>query len=235
MKIVVIFPTATEAQFFSYPQATTEQATTEQVTTEQATTKQVTTEQATTEQATTKQVITEIGGVGLSAAAYSTTKIIDLHQPDWLIMAGIAGVYAHSAFAVGDVVLVNSECESDLGFFTPSGFTHLANVNVDMDFTIAKEYLCPYLPKQLVLPIARSNSMNAAMAPFVQTAGIDIENMEGAAFFQVCLAEQQKFLEVRSISNRVKIGDDQWDMEGSIRALTAGLHRVIDYLLAIKK
>ncbi len=202
MKIVVVFPTATEAKFFSHPRVAAE------------------------------QVIVEIGGVGLSAAAYSTTKIIAKHQPDWLIMAGIAGVYAHSAFAVGDVVLVSSECESDLGFFTPSGFTHLADLNLNMDFTIAKEYLCPYLPVQPILPIAKSNSMNAAMAPFVQTAGVDIENMEGAAFFQVCLAEQQKFLEVRSISNLVKIGDDQWDMEGSIRALTTGLHKVLDYLLA---
>lgn len=204
MKIVVVFPTATEAQFFSYPHAVTE------------------------------QVIVEIGGVGLSAAAYSTAKIIAKHQPDWLIMAGIAGVYAHSTFAVGDVVLVQSECESDLGFFTPSGFTHLADLKLDMDFSIAKEYECPHLPAQAVLPIAKSNSMNAAMAPFVQTADIDIENMEGAAFFQVCLAEQQKFLEVRSISNLVKIGDDEWDMEGSIRALTAGLHKLIDYLFETK-
>ncbi len=202
MKIVVVFPTATEAQFFSHKQAATE------------------------------QVIVEIGGVGLSAAAYSTTKIIAKHQPDWLIMAGIAGVYAHSSFAVGDVVLVNSECESDLGFFTPSGFAHLADLKLDMDFNVAKEYVCPHLPTQSILPIAKSNSMNASMAPFVQAEGVDIENMEGAAFFQVCLAEQQKFLEVRSISNRVKIGDDEWDMEGSIRALTAGLHKVIDYFLA---
>lgn len=199
MKIVVVFPTSTEAQYFSHP-----------------------------------QVVTEICGVGLSTAAYRTGKIIAEHKPDWMVMAGIAGVYAHSAFAVGDVVLVSSECESDLGFFTPSGFAHLADLNLDMDFTIAKEYVCPHRPAQSILPIAKSNSMNAAMAPFVQTAGIDIENMEGAAFFQVCLAEQQKFLEVRSISNQVKVGDDEWDMEGSIRALTVGLHKVIDYLFAAK-
>lgn len=197
MKIVVVFPTATEAQFFSHP-----------------------------------QVMTELCGVGLSAAAYRTSKIIAQHKPDWLIMAGIAGVYSHSVFHVGDVVLVESECESDLGFFTPSGFTHLSDLNLDMDFTVTKSWLCPHLPTQPTLPIAKSNSMNAAMAPFVYSAGMDIENMEGAAFFQVCVAEQQKFLEVRSISNLVKIGDDEWDMEGSIRALTVGLHKVIDYLLA---
>jgi futalosine hydrolase len=197
MKIVVVFPTSTEAQFFSH-----------------------------------SQVITTICGVGLSAAAYNTGKLIALHKPDWVIMAGIAGVYSHSRFNVGDVVLVESECESDLGFFTPSGFTHLADLPLAMDFSVTKEWSCPYLPVQSILPIAKSNSMNAAMAPFVRTQGIDIENMEGAAFFQVCLAEQQKFLAVRSISNVVKIGDDNWDMEGSILSLTAGLHKVIEYLLA---
>jgi len=49
------------------------------------------------------------------------------------------------------------------------------------------------------------------------------------------LAEQQKFLQLRSISNVVKIGNDDWDMEGSIRSLTQGLHKVIDFLLATDK
>jgi len=198
MKIMVVFPTTTEAQYFSHPQVTS-----------------------------------AICGVGLSAAAYNTGKLIAQHQPDWLIMAGIAGVYSHSPFKVDDVVLVASECESDLGFFTPRGFTHLADLNLDMDFSATKEWLCPHLPGQTILPLARSNSMNAAMAPFIQTADADIENMEGAAFFQVCLAEGQKFLELRSISNEVKIGDEEWDMEGSIRSLTEGLHKVIGYLLAL--
>ncbi|RYZ97880.1 MAG: purine phosphorylase, partial [Moraxellaceae bacterium] len=173
-------------------------------------------------------------GVGLSATAYNTLKLITHDRPDWLIMAGISGAYIHSHFKVGDVVLVESECESDLGFFTSGGFTHLADLKLDMDFSVTKHWICPHLPDVPVLPIARSNSMNAAMAPFIETRTIDIENMEGAAFFQVCLAEQQKFLEVRSISNPVKIGDDNWDMDGSIRSLTAGLHKVIDYLFATK-
>ena len=197
MKIVVVFPTTTEAQFFSHP-----------------------------------QVITEICGVGLSSAAYRTSKIIAQHKPDWLIMAGIAGVYAHSSFGVEDVLLVKSECECDLGFFTPGGFKHLADLDLNMDFSITKEWLCPHIPNEPLLPIARSNSMNAAMAPFIKVDGVDIENMEGAAFFQVCLAEKQKFLQVRGISNVVKIGDEDWDMEGSILSLTKGLHKVVDFLLA---
>jgi futalosine hydrolase len=196
MKIVVVFPTITEAQFFSHPHA-----------------------------------ITEICGVGLSSAAYRTHKIIVEHRPDWIIMAGIAGVYEHSTFVIDDVVLVKSECECDLGFFTSAGFKHLADINLGMDFTITREWICPHISRVPVLPVAKSNSMNAAMASFVETTHVDIENMEGAAFFQVCLAENQKFLQVRSISNVVKIGDEDWDMEGATRSLTKGVHRVVDFLL----
>lgn len=196
MKIVVVFPTRTEAQFFSHP-----------------------------------QVSVEICGVGLSAAAYNTHKIIQRHKPDWLIMAGIAGVYDGSAYNVGHTVLVKSECEADFGFFTPNGFSHLADVDIAMDFTVHPQWDCHYLTQNFPLPLAQSNSVNAAMAPFINTQGVDIENMEGAAFFQVCIAENQPFLQVRTVSNKVQIGDDQWDMVGSIQKLADGLNKVIEHLL----
>ena len=195
MKIVVVFPTRTEAQFFSHP-----------------------------------KVAVELCGVGLTSAAYNTGKIIARHKPDWLIMAGIAGAYTHSPYKIGDTVLVASEREADLGFFTSTGFTHLADLELDMDFTVARQLQCPYIPTSS-LPVAHSNSMNAAMAPFINTADIDIENMEGAAFFHVCLAERQKFLQVRSISNYVDINGDDWDFLGSVKQLTEGLNKIIAQLL----
>lgn len=195
MKIIVVFPTRTEAKFF-----------------------------------TRKDVGVEFCGVGLSSAAYHTSKIIARHQADYLIMAGIAGVYSHSRLKVGDVVLVGSEREADLGFFTPSGFTHLADLGLEMDFPLQRNWVCPYIDAQMPLPVAHSNSLNAAMAPFAATQDIDLENMEGAAFFQVCLAEQQRFLEVRAISNVAQIGDDDWDFDGSIQQLTHALDQLIDHL-----
>lgn len=192
----MVFPTRTEAQFFSHP-----------------------------------QVNVEICGVGLTSAAYHTGKIIARHKPDWLIMAGIAGAYTHSPYKIGDTVLVASEREADLGFFTANGFTHLTDLELDMDFKVARQLLCPYLPTPSPLPVAHSNSMNAAMAPFINTTDIDIENMEGAAFFHVCLAERQKFLQVRSISNYVDINGGDWDFAGSIKQLTEGLNKVIEQLL----
>lgn len=196
MKIVVVFPTRTEAQFFSHPQVTI-----------------------------------EFCGVGMAATAYHIGRIIYRDKPDWIILAGIAGVYQGSRFGLGETVLVASEAEADLGFFTGTGFTHLADLPLAMDFTATRQWLCPYVAEVQGLPQASSNSLNAAMAPFINTHGVDIENMEGAAFFQVCLAERQPFLQVRAISNRVEVSAEEWDFSGSIRSLTEGLHKVIEQLL----
>lgn len=171
-----------------------------------------------------------ICGVGLTAAASATLKTIYQQRPDVLILAGIAGVYPHADFKINDVVLVQSEVEGDLGFFTPDGFVHLAHLPIEMDFERRHTLTCPQLPSGAPFKLARGMSLNAAMAPFVDTGNVDIENMEGAAFFHVCLQEKQHFLELRAISNVVRPGDDEWDMPGSVRALTDGLHRLIDLL-----
>jgi adenosylhomocysteine nucleosidase/futalosine hydrolase len=197
MNIIVLFPTKTEAQFFSHPAA-------------------------------------EVAfcGVGLTAAAHATTKLIHERRPDVLIMAGIAGVYPGSRFQIGDTVLVASEREADLGFFTHAGFRHLSKLELDMDFEVNTVLHCPHLPADPPLPLAHSNSMNAALAPFVETEGVDVENMEGAAFFHACLQAGQTFFEVRSISNEVKLEHEDWDFETSIRNLTQGVNTLIDFLLA---
>ncbi|MBI3285139.1 MAG: purine phosphorylase [Burkholderiales bacterium] len=177
-----------------------------------------------------ENVTSIICGVGLTAAASATLKAIYQQQPDILILAGIAGVYPHAGYKIGDVMLVQSEVEGDLGFFTPGGFVHLAQLPLDMDFDRRHTLHCPHLPSGVPFPLARSMSLNAAMAPFVDTRNVDIENMEGAAFFHVCLQEKQRFLELRSISNVVQPCEDNWDMQGAVRAMTAGLHQLIDLL-----
>lgn len=171
-----------------------------------------------------------ISGVGLTATAYATLKTLQRQQPDLIILAGIAGVYPHADLQIGEVALVSSEVEADLGFFTPDGFTHLAHLPLDMDFARRHTLDCPHIAADAPFRRARSISLNAAMAPFIDHSAVDIENMEGAAFFHVCREEGVPFLELRAISNVVRPGDDQWDMAGSVQALTAALHQLLAYL-----
>jgi len=195
MKIVILFPTQTEASLFRR-----------------------------------EDVTCIVSGVGLTATAYATLKAIHDHRPDLLILSGIAGAFPHSGFQIGDVSVVAAELEADFGFFTTDGFVHMAKLPINMEFKRRHTLTCPAASTQLPFPLSRSISVNAAMAPFIDSSEFDIENMEGAAFFHVCQEENQAFLELRAISNLVQIGNDQWDMNGSVLAMTTGLHRLIDYL-----
>lgn len=172
----------------------------------------------------------DFSGVGLVASAYNTTRIIKDSNPDILIMAGIAGVYKHSNLKIGDSIIVSHERISDLGFFYPEGFRHISKMKLDMEFEVCDLMESPYLEKDLPFKTAKSNSMNAAMAEFVEMNDVEIENMEGAAFFDVCLKEKKRFYELRTISNIVDINHEDWDYETSIKNLTESLDKLIGYL-----
>lgn len=196
MKIVVIFPTFSEAKYFKR-----------------------------------EDVVVKFSGVGITSSAYTTTKIIYDERPDVMIMAGIAGVYRGSHLKIGDCVLVSKEHEADLGFFYDDGFRHISDMDLVMKFNIISSLDCPYIKEDMPLPVAVSNTMNCAMASFVKTDGVDVESMEGSPFFYVCLKEGVRFFEVRAISNIVDPSHDEWDYESSIKNMSEGVNKLIDYLL----
>lgn len=170
-------------------------------------------------------------GVGLTASAYGTLKAIQASGADVIIMGGIAGVYPGRGYSIGETLLVESEAEADLGFFYEDGFRHLADINLDMEFKVRHTEICPYIKDDMPLGRVRSITTNAAMSPYADTSLGDIENMEGSAFFHVCLGEGIRFFEVRSISNEVDLGRSDWDYVGSIKNLTKGINELIEYLL----
>ncbi len=176
-------------------------------------------------------VAVHIVGEGLVSSGYQTLKAIQKYQPDVVVMGGIAGVYYGSKFGIGDCVVVSEEIEADLGFFYPDGFKHYTEMPAIDDFFKNKRLLCEDIPADFPLERAVSNTLNAAMAPFVKIEGVDVENMEGSAFFKVCIEENVKFFEVRSISNSVDVSHADWDIDKSFRVLADGLNKVVDYII----
>ena len=159
-------------------------------------------------------------GVGLTDAAIFIAGLLAKEErPEAVVMGGIAGVYPHSRFKIGDTVIVEKEREADLGFFYPDGFRLLARMDNVLDFPISEWITCPWIDERITLPRASSNSMNAAMAPFAPTDDADIENMEGAPFFKACTRAGVPFFELRTISNEVDLNRKEWDYEGSIKKL----------------
>ncbi len=175
-------------------------------------------------------VIIEYTGEGITSSCYSTYKAILKHKPDIVVMGGIAGVYSGSSYKIGDCVVVSEEFEADLGFFYSDGFKHHTTMPTLQEFFKHRPLVCSYITEDFPLPSGTSNTLNAAMAPFVNTDGVDVENMEGSAFFRVCIEEGVKFYEVRSISNTVDVSHEDWDMDLSFKVLADGLNKVVDYI-----
>lgn len=158
-----------------------------------------------------------VTGIGSNNTTYFLTKsILDCEQRyDYVINIGIAGAYRDD-IKMGEAVIVNKEQFADLGVVGRLGFQTL------FQYEILDANTKPYINGALYSSKATFElesilNLRKVSAVTVQTVtGIkekndeifnrfspDIETMEGAAFFYVCLMEDIPFLEIRGVSNIV--------------------------------
>lgn len=165
-----------------------------------------------------KGVHCAVTGVGQTETALNVRELISKYRPSVAILAGIAGAYPGSGLSVGDVVLVCSETDADTGSFSGGVFSP----------KFSKTTVCGHLPPSGRIPAAASNTVSAAANPYVETTGIQIENMEGAAFFRVCEAAGVPFIEIRAVSNTVGEPFEKWDIPLAARRLSTELKKLIE-------
>ncbi len=159
----------------------------------------------------------EICGVGMAEAGAAVGRVLCNERPSLVIMAGIAGCYPGSPFRVGDVALVEREKVADLGAIHPAGFRPM----------YMKHYRCPFARGFKDFRIATSNTVSTAAAPFVEPEGTDLENMEGAVFFSICLGSDIPFLEMRAVSNPVCGDRRKWDIPLATENLSVELNKLL--------
>ncbi len=177
-----------------------------------------------------------VTGIGVTATAYHTLKQVCQERFDLVINIGIAGSYTDT-LPVGAVCRVTKEYFGDTGVRTPAGFSTLFDENLlNADtFPFSHGALCA--PLTFHSPLS---TLNSAVGVTVQTVSgaqpqidelvarfsPDIETMEGAAFFYVCLQEKVPFIALRAISNKVEVRDkSKWDIPLALRNLSEALRR----------
>lgn len=170
-------------------------------------------------------VAIEICGAGMAETSAATHSAINRHNPTLLILAGVAGHYEGSQLRVGDIALVEKECIADLGAIHPDGFKPM----------FAKEYNCEYATEFNTFIKASGNTVNTGATQFADIKGRDLENMEGAAFFAVCIAAGVRFLELRSISNPVSALRQGWNLPLAVERLAKGLDRLLGEISKSKR
>jgi futalosine hydrolase len=167
-------------------------------------------------------VQTLVTGIGMTATAFHLGNCFTQQRPDWAINAGISGAF-DSELKLGEVVQIVSECFGDLGVEEPDGrFTDLA----ELGFLPQSLFFNPQPP----IPDLRScqgltvNKVHGSEGSIQKIStkypNVQVESMEGAAFFYACLASGVPFIEIRSISNRVEPRNkDAWNLPLSIQNL----------------
>ena len=185
-----------------------------------------------------------IPGVGMTFTTYHLARVLCRTKYDLVINAGIAGSF-RDELSIGSVVNVTSEQICDLGIEQPEGVVSLfeAGFMDDNEFPFQSGKLLnphkfPELDLQSVSAVSGNTSHGNLDSIHKITANFDpdIESMEGAAVFYVCLHEKVPFLEIRAISNYVELRDtSKWDIPLAIENLTDELFRFLRKFATIKQ
>lgn len=183
-----------------------------------------------------------ISGIGLVFTAYNITKTLLIKHYDLYINVGIAGSF-NKNLRIGEVVNVKSEEFADLGAERPEGFKTAFELgfvnNNEFPFTNGKlinnSNKFEVLHNLVSVSAISTNTAhaNADTIKYIENKfKADIETMEGAAFFYVCLQEKLQFVQIRSISNYVEPDNrDQWNIPLSVNNLSDFL---IDFLISLR-
>ncbi len=168
-----------------------------------------------------------ITGLGSTAMTYYLTKQLQNRKYSFVVLLGVAGAYSHQ-FQLGDVVCVKSERFADLGILEDNKFTSLFDMQLcENEFPFVKGKLDNYtlINNKTIeqLPVVKGNTVQS-IRPFINPvirSNTDIESMEGASFFYVCMLEKQAFVQLRAISNYAgEQNKKHWNIPLAVTKLT---------------
>lgn len=180
-----------------------------------------------------QEVVLLITGVGMTQTAYMMGKVLGMKEFQLAINAGVAGAFDRN-LALGQVVNIISERYGDLGVEEADGsFTDMHELeliegnkapfkNNELSNERGAEF--DFLPKVKGLTVNKVHGAASSIAAIQNKYDVQVESMEGAAFFQACLVEEVPFLEIRSISNYVEPRNrDNWELAKAITNLNVVL------------
>lgn len=160
-----------------------------------------------------KQIYMVHVGIGMINTALSLGALLAKEKFDHAIMTGICGTFRKD-WDLGMVVEVRTEIFADLGADSPGGFVGLERMGFPAFETEEKAYFnrmdnprsrVEGLTGCVSASVNKVNGEEGRIADFVATwPEVEVENMEGAAFFQACLQASLPFTEIRGISNYVE-------------------------------
>ncbi len=170
-----------------------------------------------------------VTGIGMVNTALKLSPILAQHKYDIAIQVGIAGSYMRER-ELGCVVEIIQENYADLGAESKEGELLDLKTLGFASFVNKKPYFNSFdNPKysELGIPKVISNTVNlcsgteTTIQKRLEHFPAELENMEGAAFFQTCIMYNQPFYAFRAISNHVEPRNtSQWNIPLAIQKLS---------------
>ncbi len=196
-------------------------------------------------------------GIGTTSTCYKLTKKLaeaeaEGNKYSLAINIGIAGSYdSEGAFPNGTALLVEKEYFADLGFETLFGFQTLFQAEtLDSNafpfkngalerFVFDKEtekFLTSKFNSGTGVTVQTITGSKQRKEELIELFHADVESMEGASAFYVCLMEHLPFMEIRTISNSVGESDrSKWDAAKALSSLKDSVHIICNYYISLRK
>jgi len=151
-----------------------------------------------------------ITGVGAVPTAFCLARFVEDY--DFILNVGIAGSFS-SNINIGQVVTVDWDCFGDYGIdnnglfisLSEAGFANASfNVNSLSNPWLKRIDIPEYLVKVRGITLGTISGSEQSIETIKQLWNPDIETMESAAVFYVCLLLDKPFICLRAISNFVE-------------------------------
>lgn len=184
-----------------------------------------------------------VTGVGLPFTIFNLTRVLLQQKYDLVINTGIAGAFKETC-PLGEVTFVLSECFADLGIDNRGDFQTIFDIGLcDKNsppfssgrlinkFDTANFECLSALKKVHAVSVNKASGDEDEIVKLWMKFQPDIESMEGAGIFFVCLNLQIPFIELRSISNRIETRDTKkWNIPLSLINLNEKLECFLNEL-----
>ncbi|HQW71307.1 MAG: futalosine hydrolase [Saprospiraceae bacterium] len=183
-----------------------------------------------------------IAGVGMVNMTYSMTGLLTSGQSyDLAINAGLGGAFDLNS-NLGDVVNIVKDTFADIGVIEQDD--NFVSV-FDLQFIDANEL--PYtngwienrdgnsdfLPNRSAVTVNSVSGSGSGIMRLKAAYSADVESMEGAAFAFVCSKFDQRYLQLRAISNYIEPRNrSNWKVELALDNLNKVLISMIEALLS---
>ena len=174
-----------------------------------------------------------ITGIGIAFTTYKLTKLLLNSEKKYnlVLNIGIAGSFNRKLY-LGEVINVVQDEFADLAIENSDGSllsifgTNFANKN-EFPFTEGKiknrvlfNKLVSNLPQKTAITVNTTHGSEKSIGLFKEKYKADLESMEGAAVFYVCLKEKTPVLQIRSISNYVEPRNkENWKIKEAVTNL----------------